>query len=101
MNGKILLLSFAVSMIFKSGFADVTDNPVIMTIDGQDFKKSEFEYIYNKNIQQQIEKKSLDEYVEMFRDYKLKVIEAEACGIDTTEAFIKEFNEYRNQLAAP
>lgn len=101
MNGKNLLLSFAVSMMFAPGFADDANDPVIMTIDGKEFKKSEFEYIYNKNIQQQIEKKSLNEYVEMFRDYKLKVLEAEACGIDTTESFVKEFSEYRNQLAAP
>lgn len=101
MYGKNLLLSITLSALCAPGFADVADDPVIMTIDGKGFKKSEFEYIYNKNIQQQIEKKSLEEYVDMFRDYKLKVLEAEACGIDTTEAFIREFNEYRNQIAAP
>ena len=96
-----MLLTLTLSAIFVPGFAGVTDDPVIMSVDGKEFKKSEFEYIYNKNIRQQIEKRSLDEYVDMFRDYKLKVMEAEACGIDTTEAFIKEFTGYRNQLAEP
>lgn len=101
MNGKILLLSLAFFLVSASGFAEVKDDPVIMTINGKEFRKSEFDYIYNKNIQQQIEKKSVDEYVEMFRDYKLKVEEAVACGIDTTESFAKELAEYRSQLAAP
>lgn len=101
MNGKILLLSLAFFLVSASGFAEVKDDPVIMIINGKEFRKSEFEYIYNKNIQQQIDRKGLDEYVEMFRDYKLKVEEAEACGIDTTESFVKELAEYRSQLAAP
>ncbi|MBR4119033.1 MAG: peptidylprolyl isomerase [Bacteroidales bacterium] len=72
-----------------------------MTINGKEIKKSEFEYIYNKNKQQQLEQKTLDEYIEMFKDYKLKVMEAEANGIDTTQAFISELQGYRNQLAQP
>ena len=64
--------------------ADV--DPVIMRVNNKDIHKSEFEYIYNKNSQQQIDQKSLDEYVTLFKNYKLKVAEAEALGIDTTEA---------------
>ena len=60
--------------------ADV--DPVIMRVNNKDIHKSEFEYIYNKNSQQQIDQKSLDEYVTLFKNYKLKVAEAEALGID-------------------
>ena len=79
--------------------ADV--DPVIMRVNNKDIHKSEFEYIYNKNSQQQIDQKSLDEYVTLFKNYKLKVAEAEALGIDTTEAFKNELAGYREELAKP
>ena len=79
--------------------ADV--DPVIMKVNNKDIHKSEFEYIYNKNSQQQIDQKSLDEYVTLFKNYKLKVAEAEALGIDTTEAFKNELAGYREELAKP
>ena len=79
--------------------ADV--DPVIMRVNNKDIHKSEFEYIYNKNSQQQVDQKSLDEYVTLFKNYKLKVAEAEALGIDTTAAFKKELAGYRDELAKP
>ena len=79
--------------------ADV--DPVIMRVNNKDIHKSEFEYIYNKNSQQQIDQKSLDEYVTLFKNYKLKVAEAEALGIDTTSAFKNELAGYRDELAKP
>ncbi|MBD5205903.1 MAG: hypothetical protein HDS84_05965 [Bacteroidales bacterium] len=76
-------------------------DPVIMKVNGVDVPKSEFEYLYNKNSQQQINPQSLDEYVEMFKLYKMKVADARAEGIDTTAAFLKETEQYRHDLAAP
>lgn len=76
-------------------------DPVIMKVNGVDVPKSEFEYLYNKNSQQQINPQSLDDYVEMFKLYKMKVADARAEGIDTTAAFIKETEQYRHDLAAP
>lgn len=76
-------------------------DPVIMRVNGVDVPKSEFEYLYNKNSQQQINPQSLDEYVEMFKLYKMKVADARAEGIDTTAAFLKETEQYRHDLAAP
>ncbi len=79
-----------------------TNDPVIMKINGKDIKKSEFEYIYKKNNNEDvIDKKTLEEYVELFKNFKLKVAEAQFQGLDTTQAFIKELNEYRSQLAKP
>lgn len=76
-------------------------DPVIMTVNGVGVPKSEFEYLYNKNSQQQINPQTLDEYVEMFKLYKMKVADARAEGIDTTAAFLKETEQYRHDLAAP
>jgi peptidyl-prolyl cis-trans isomerase SurA len=75
---------------------------VLMTINGEPITKTEFEYIYNKNNgDNAIDKKTLDEYVELFINFKLKVAEAKTLGIDTTPAFKRELNGYRKQLAKP
>lgn len=89
----------ATLLLFMSGYAQNND-PIVMTIDGKDIKRSEFEYIYNKNNQNsENDKKSLDEYVDLFINFKLKVAEAEAAGIDTTKSFRDELGNYRKQLA--
>ena len=73
-----------------------------MTINGKPVLKSEFEYIYNKNnSNNSLDKKTLDEYVDLFVNFKLKVEEAEAQGIDTTSSFINELSGYRSQLTKP
>jgi len=81
--------------------AQVKD-PVIMDIGGNVVTKSEFEYIWGKNgASTMSDQKSLDEYVDLFINFKLKVAEAKAQGVDTTKAFIDELSGYRHQLAAP
>lgn len=76
-------------------------DPVVMTVAGVDVPLSEFEYLYHKNSQQQIDPQPLDRYVEMFKTYKLKVADALAEGIDTTATFRREMDQYRRDLAAP
>ena len=71
-----------------------------MKINGKDIPLSEFEYIYNKNNTNNVlDKKTLDEYVDLFVNFKLKVEEAIAQGLDTTQSFNSELSLYRNQLA--
>ncbi|MCD8290395.1 MAG: peptidylprolyl isomerase [Prevotella sp.] len=72
-----------------------------MNIAGKSISKGEFEYTYRKNTQQQVEKTSLDEYITLFVNYKLKVAEAMALGLDTTKQFMDEFKGYRDQLVKP
>lgn len=76
-------------------------DPVLMTIGGKDVKLSEFEYLYNKNASQQLEPQSLEQYVDMFVTYKLKVLDAENSGLDTLAAFRQEFDGYLNELSEP
>jgi len=84
-----------------STFAQTTD-PVLMTINKKPVLKSEFEYIYNKNnSNNSLDKKTLDEYVDLFVNFKLKVEEAKSQGIDTTKSFINELAGYRTQLTKP
>ena len=70
----------------------------LMTINGKAVSAEEFLYIYEKNNQAgAIDPKTMDEYLDMFINFKLKVAEAEAQGIDTTESFKKELKGYRAQ----
>ena len=74
------------------------EDKVLMTIDGEPVMASEFMYIYEKNNQETaLEQKSMDEYLDLFINFKLKVHEAKQQGIDTTEAFKKELAGYRAQ----
>jgi peptidyl-prolyl cis-trans isomerase SurA len=75
---------------------------ILMTIHDQKITLGEFERIYNKNNSNpSIEQQSVDEYLDLFINFKLKVIEAEERGMDTTQAFLNEFNGYKKQLAKP
>lgn len=95
--GAICALTLAGAMAKSSSSSD----PVLMTVGGNDVRLSEFEYLYKKNNAQQIEPQTLDEYVDMFVIYKLKVADAIAAGIDTTKAFVNEFDGYADDLAKP
>ena len=89
-------------LIVASSAGAQTADPVVMTINGNPVLRSEFEYSYNKNNSETVvDKKSVADYVPLFVNYKLKVLAAEAAGIDTTSAFRKEFLSYRDQQVRP
>lgn len=82
-------------------FAQSAD-PVIMKINGQPISRSEFEYSFNKNNSEGvIDKKSVEEYVDLFINYKLKVEAAKAARLDTLKSFLDEFAGYRDQQIRP
>src|ERR1700756_2807678 len=84
-----------------SGFAQT--DPTLLTIDGKAITKSEFEAVYKKNNGKDMstEKKSVNDYLDVFVNFKLKVKEAEQMGLDTLPSFKQELGGYRKQLAAP
>ena len=101
MKKNLIPISVLALAMFASANAK-EKNPVVMTINGQDVTRAEFEYFYNKNNEQDVaEEKTFDEYVELFVNYKLKVQEALSRGVDTTKAYIDELAGYRKQLAEP
>ena len=94
---KIVLMVMSICMSVASCQAQGSD-PVIMTINGQDILRSEFEYSYNKNNSEGvIDKKSREEYVDLFINYKLKVAAAMDAHLDTLSSYKKEFRQYRDQ----
>ncbi len=96
---KTLFILSALVLSTLSAWAVEEDNRVLLTIDGQPSTVEEFMYIYQKNSNalQDNNRQSLQEYLDLFVNYRLKVRAAQDAGIDTTEAFKKELQGYRNQ----
>lgn len=77
-------------------------DPVLMTVGERPVTRSEFLQIYLKNNPNpKFDKVSLDEYMELFKKFKLKVIEAENLGYDSIPKLRNELDGYRRQLATP
>lgn len=96
----LVLLGLAFSFL---GMSQVkSSDEVVMEIDGNKVTKSEFLQIYLKNNNDpKYDKETLDNYMELFRKFKLKVAEAEALGYDTLPKLKRELDGYRKQLAQP
>ncbi len=89
-------------MLAIGTLAFAQNDPTIMTINGVPVSRSEFEYSYNKNNSEGvIDKKTVDEYVDLFINYKLKVAAAIDAKLDTMTSFKKEFAQYRDQQVRP
>jgi peptidyl-prolyl cis-trans isomerase SurA len=74
----------------------------VLDIAGERVSLADFEHVFGKNNRDSVYTvEALDEYMELFINFKLKVREAEALGMDTAEAFKKELAGYRTQLARP
>lgn len=79
------------------------ERKVLMTIGGQPVTVKEFTDVYNKNNlrEEVVEKKTIDEYLELYINYRMKVMEAYAMQLDTSAKFKRELSGYRTQLARP
>ena len=74
----------------------------ILTIDGEAITLEEFDNIFRKNNRDSvITQQALDDYMQLFINFKLKVKEARALGLDTVTKFKTELEGYRAQLARP
>lgn len=84
--------------------AQKTDNTPIITVGNQVVSVDEFRYVYEKNNSQDstaYSEESLKKYIDLFVNYKLKVLEASQAGMDTTADFTAELAHYKEQLAKP
>lgn len=99
---KLALLLPLCLFNFSTLTAQSENDPTIMTINGQPVSRSEFEYSFNKNNSDGVvDKKSVEEYVDLFVNYKLKVEAAKEARIDTMVSFQQEFASYRDQQIRP
>ncbi len=99
---KKLVLGIAAFALTTSAFAQQEE--VLMTVGDERVSKQEFEYVFQKNNSKQgniSDEKTLREYLDLYTNFKLKVLEAKSLGMDTLQKFKYELSGYRRQLAAP
>lgn len=101
----VLIVLCLISLITTAQLpAELDNGPVLFTVDKHPVSVEEFTYLYNKNHQHDASQYSagkIEEYLTLFINFKLKVREAKGRGLDTTAAFRKEFNTYRDELRKP
>ena len=98
----ILAAAVLAAVPYAETLSQSQSDPIIMTVAGVDVPRSEFEYSYNKNnTDGVIDKKTVEEYVDLFINYKLKVQAALDAKYDTLSSFKKEFAQYRDQQVLP
>ncbi len=96
---KNLFVLWGICAVCFAGKAAGLSDTTVMTIAGKPVSIDEFVFIARKNSGVDLsDKKSLDAYVDLFKLFKLKVADAEAEGLDQSEAFKNEYELYQRQL---
>lgn len=96
-------ISFLILTFWTANMQAQNEIPLV-TIANQKISRAEFERIYkknNENLQENIDIKTPEEYLELFINFKLKVAEAMRLKMDTVQAFREELAGYRQELGAP
>lgn len=107
---KKVLITIAALLLMIAAGAQNSD-PVVMEVAGKQIKKSEFMKEFMNSVGDRLAKnpqtpaaekrQALEEYVELFANFRAKLADAYALGFDTTEALRQELKTYRAELAAP
>ena len=96
MKKSILII---ISILFTT---NIFSQETLMTINDEKISINEFENIFYKNNEDiEITKEYLDEYIDLFINFKLKVKESKELGYDTLSSFVKELDGYKKQLSKP
>lgn len=90
----LILLIFILSGIFRAN----ADERVALSVDGRNVSADEFMYLYNKNRMNGDTVSTARDYARMFAVFKMKVIEAELAGLDTTRQFRAELAGYLRDM---
>lgn len=100
-------ISFRISYLFLvlvfSIFTSTaqTIDPTLFIVDNVPVKVSEFQYIYGKNNGKDADysKKSLEEYLDLYKKFKLKVAKAKKLRLDTIPELMDELKMYKQQVS--
>lgn len=98
------LKQFFLGFLFLVSFASIAQNntkEVLFTINEKPYYTEEFSRIYKKNLDlvKDDSQKDLNQYLELFIGYKLKVNKAYKLGLENNPKYKSELNSYRSQLA--
>lgn len=88
-------------LVLSCSIAYGQSDPILMKINGNKITKSDFEYAYKKANNEASEDQSVDQFLESFINYKLKVEEAKSLELNKDEIFLKEYSRYLEQSQSP
>lgn len=101
---KQFFSAFAAVALGFSAVAQLKPDAALLKFGDKEISVAEFERVFNKNASvsgPDADNKSVEEYLDMYINFKLKVQEAESLKMDTNETFLKELNQYVSQLEQP
>ncbi|ALI99565.1 peptidylprolyl isomerase [Rufibacter tibetensis] len=104
MRVSSLYVGLSALLLFQCTSPKKAAEPVLLTIGPEKVPVSEFAYVYEKNNStgdSAFSNASVNEYLDLYTNFKLKVAEAKSRGLDTTQAFKSELSGYKEQLAQP
>ena len=84
-----------------TAFAQKAPKEVLFTIDQKPYYTDEFLRVYNKNLDlvKDESQKDLNQYLDLFVGYKLKINKAHKLGLQNGDQYKNELNTYRAQLS--
>ncbi len=89
--------------IFTLSLFSQNADPVLLQVANEKVTKNEFIKVFEKNNtkSEKPDNKALEEYLDLYINFRLKVTEAKNLGMDTAKSFRDELAGYRKQLAQP
>ncbi|WGD34088.1 peptidylprolyl isomerase [Olleya sp. YS] len=99
---KMNFLHVTLTLLLLLGFhVNAQNKTVLFTVDGEPVYTNEFKRVYSKNLDlvKDDSQKDIDNYLNLFVNYKLKIAEAKALGLDQKPSYLREFQNYKNQLS--
>lgn len=101
MSIKHVFAVLCIGLLSNFAVAQKDTKEVLFTIDEVPYYTEDFNHVYNKNIDLIPEsERDVKEYLDLYIDYKLKVHQAKALGLDTLETYKRELAQNRNQLVS-
>ncbi|BAO54142.1 peptidylprolyl isomerase [Nonlabens marinus] len=81
--------------------AQQLEDKILLTIDGNEYDAGTFMRVYLKNLDivQDPAQKDMDSYLQLYIDYRLKLLQAQEMGLQNGESYKQELKSYRNSLA--
>ncbi|GGD30076.1 peptidylprolyl isomerase [Flavobacterium orientale] len=101
MTFKPLFYSLFLACAFYGTAQQQQKKETLFTIDTTPYYTDEFVRVYQKNLDlvKDESQKDLDQYLDLYLGYKLKVAKAKKLDLHTKPNYINELNTYRGQLA--
>lgn len=94
-------MRFVILFLLAFSWSFCQSQEVLFSVNKTSVTAKEFKRVYNKNIDlvKDEKQKDIDEYLNLYVNYKLKLEEAYSLGLDDKKEYKRELQSYRKQLS--